>query len=238
MTASIGTAPADRTGRARLVLDGISKRWGRGDPPLLDAVRLELPAATLAVVMGRNGTGKTTLLRIAAGMIACDAGLVELDGLSPRRDRRRFHQRVGFLSAGSAGLYARLTTAQHLDYWARLAFVPAPERRQRVVAALSRFELAEVAERRTDRLSMGQRQRLRLAHALVHDPGVLLLDEPWNSLDGEGMELVNRTLEEFRADGGSALVCIPTGHELEAVPGDRVYVLEDGRLEQRERAAI
>jgi ABC-2 type transport system ATP-binding protein len=214
------------------VLEGVLKRWRRGEPPVLDQLDLELPQATLALIVGRNGSGKTTLLRIAAGIIACDAGSVRMDGLSPRRNRRHYHRRVGFLSAGSTGIYARLTVEQHLEYWARLAFVPAAERRTRITGALTRFELTETMGRRTDRLSMGQRQRLRLALALVHGPSLLLLDEPWNSLDGEGIELVNRTLAEFTASGGSALVCIPTGHELEGVPSHATFRLEGGRLER------
>lgn len=204
---------------------------------MLDRVDLEVPPATVALVVGRNGSGKTTLLRIAAGMIACDSGSVSLDGLLPRRDRRSYHRRVGLLSAGSTGLYARLTVAQHLDYWARLALVPAAERRRRVAEALTRFELAHIADRRTERTSMGQRQRLRLALALVHGPSLLLLDEPWNSLDAEGIELVDRTIAEFTESGGSALVCIPTGHEPSELPRTTEYRLEGGRLREGERVA-
>jgi ABC-2 type transport system ATP-binding protein len=221
----------------RLALESISKRWRRDEPPVLDGVDLAVPAATAALVVGRNGSGKTTLLRIAAGMIDCDSGSVRLDGLLPRRNRRRFHRHVGFLSAGSTDLYARLTVAQHLDYWARLALVPASERAGRVVDALERFELTELADRRAERTSMGQRQRLRLALALVHGPTLLLLDEPWNSLDEEGIELVNRTIAEFTASGGAALLCTPTGHEVDALPDTAVYRLESGTLERGERVA-
>lgn len=237
MSVRADTAPPEPGAEPRLVLDGVTKRWRREEPPVLSGVDLTVPPATLALMVGRNGTGKTTLLRIAAGMIACDSGSVRLDGLLVRRNRRRYHRRVGFLSAGSTGLYARLTVAQHLDYWARLALVPAAERRTCVADALARFELAHIADRRAERTSMGQRQRLRLALALVHGPSLLLLDEPWNSLDAEGMELVNRTVEEFTAAGGSALVCIPTGHEVEELPRTTVYRLEEGRLVEGERVA-
>ena len=216
--------------RERLVVAGVSKQWRRGDPPVLDDVDLELPPATLAVVVGRNGSGKTTLLRIVAGMIAADSGTVTLDGLTARRQRRRYARRVGFLSAASTGLYARFTVAQHLEYWARLAFVPPDERSPAIAAALERFELENVARRRADRISMGQRQRLRLALTVVHGPSLLLLDEPWNSLDGDGIELVNRTIAEFADTGGSALMCVPTGHELTGLPVHRTFLLEDGRL--------
>ena len=226
------TTPAvETTSGTRLVLDGVSKRWRGAPSPLFHDVHLQLPPGTLALVIGRNGAGKTTLLRIVAGIIAADGGLVELDGLTPRRDRRRYQAKVGFLSAGSTGLYARLTVAQHLGYWARLALIPARERSARIVAALTRFELEDIAATRASRLSMGQRQRLTLALALMHDPTLVLFDEPWNSLDGQGVELLNTVIADFAAHGGSGLFCIPSGHSLEDVPVDRVYVLADGTLE-------
>jgi ABC-2 type transport system ATP-binding protein len=231
------TAPAPGSaGRAAgagatlLRVDGVSKRWPKAERPLLEQIDLELPAGTLALVVGQNGTGKTTLLRIVAGIIAPDVGSVELDGVAPRRRRREYHRRVGFLSAGSMGLYARLTVAQHLAYWAGLAFVPRSERATRISEAMERFELDGMADRRADRLSMGQRQRLRLALALLHRPSLLLLDEPWNSLDDKGIDVVNAAVREFGASGGSGLFCTPTGHQID-VPADRLYVLENGRLE-------
>ena len=221
-------APAEQP---RLLLDGVSKRWRGGDSPLFHDVHLELPPATLAVVMGPNGAGKTTLLRIVAGIITADGGLVAIDGLSPWGDRRRYQAKVGFLSAGSTGLYARLTVAQHLGYWARLALIPARERDARIDAALARFELQDIANRRANRLSMGQRQRLTLALALLHEPTLVLFDEPWNSLDGQGIELLNAVITDLSARGGSGIFCLPSGHGLEDVPVDRVYSLANGTLE-------
>jgi ABC-2 type transport system ATP-binding protein len=177
--------------------------------------------------------GKTTLLRIVAGIIAPDRGSIWLDGTSPAHNRREYQGRIGFLSAGSTGVYARVSVAQHFDFWARLALVPPSERSSRVGAALERFELEEVAARRTDRLSMGQRQRLRLAMAFLHGPSLAVLDEPWNSLDDTGIALLNREVKQFADGGGSALLCVPAGHDLDLVPADRVYVLDGGRLESR-----
>jgi ABC-type multidrug transport system ATPase subunit len=218
------------TDQPRLVLAGVSKQWRKGDAPLFHEIHLELPPATLTVIVGPNGAGKTTLLRIAAGIITADGGLVELDGLSPGRDRREYQSKLGFLSAGSTGLYARLTVAQHLGYWARLALMPAADRQAKIDAALARFELGDIATKRAARLSMGQRQRLTLALAFLHGPSLVLFDEPWNSLDGRGVELMNTVVTEFSARGGSGLFCTPSGHGLENVPADRVYSLANGAL--------
>lgn len=214
------------------MLDGVRKQWRRTDPPLLEGVDLELPAGTLALIVGPNAVGKTTLLRIVAGIIAADRGSLSFDGLSPTNNRREYQRRVGFLSAGSTGVYARVSVAQHLDYWARLALVPAAERGQRVAGALARFDLEEIAPSRTDRLSMGQRQRLRLALAFLHGPSLLVLDEPWNSLDGKGIGLLNDAVRAFANGGGCGVFCVPTGHELDVIPADRVYTLEGGKLDR------
>ena len=230
--AASSVSPAPPAGRALLVLDGVSKQWRKQDPPLLEELDLELPSGTLALIVGRNGVGKTTLLRIIAGIITADRGAVWLDGLSPTSNRREYLRRVGLVSAGSTGLYARVSVAQHLDYWACVALVPDVERGPRVAAALARFELEEIAPRRTDRLSMGQRQRVRLALAFLHDPSLLVFDEPWNSLDGKGVALLNDAVREFAEGGGSGLFCVPTGHDLGVLPADRVYTLEGGKLER------
>lgn len=227
---AVAATPNTALDATRLEVLAISKRWSKTDPALFTGLDLELASGALAVIEGRNGVGKTTLLRIVAGMIAADEGTVQLEGLSPRRDRREYQRRVGFLSAGSTGLYGRLTVLQHLDYWARLSLLPTEQRESRIAWALTRFELEEIAERRANRMSMGQRQRLTLALTFLHAPSLVLLDEPWNSLDGPGIELANAATTEFVAQGGAGIICVPTGHELELVSAQVRYALEDGEL--------
>lgn len=220
---------APRPDRPRLELVGITKRWPRLEHPVLDDVDLELEAGSVTWIGGRNGIGKTTLMRIAAGLIGSDAGFVKLDGLDPVRDRKPYQSRCGFLSAGNGGLYARLSVRWHLDWWARVAFIPAGERKQVVCTALERFELTELAKRRVDRMSMGQRQRVRLAGTFLHDPDVILLDEPRNSLDAEGIAVLAGAVREATARGAAVLWCAPTGEE-EKIESDRRLLLEHGRL--------
>jgi ABC-2 type transport system ATP-binding protein len=213
----------------RLALHGVTKRWDRRKPPVLDGIELALEPGRLVSIVGGNGVGKTTLLRIAAGLIFPDSGTVHVDGLDPGRDRREYQRRVGFLSAGSSGLFARLSPAAHLDYTARLALLPRERRRTACAAAIERFQMGDFANRRVDRTSMGQRQRLRLALALVHEPSVVLLDEPWNSLDEEGVDMLLSTLADVGARGGTTICCSPTGDVIEA-HADVTYVLEEGRV--------
>jgi ABC-2 type transport system ATP-binding protein len=215
-----------------LRLSGIVKHWRTLERPVLDHVDLDLGAGQAVHISGRNGVGKTTLLRIVTGLIMPDKGEVEIGGLHPERDRVEYQRQVGFLPAGDRGLYARLPVKRHLDFWCRVGFVPRERRRTLVAEALERFDLTELAGRRVDRLSMGQRQRVRLAGLLLHDPRVVMLDEPLNSLDDEGIELVLAVTREVVDRGGILIWCSPAG-ERTGLEFDRAYVLEDGRLVQR-----
>ena len=220
--------PLASGGEFPLALHAVSKRWGHLQ--VLRDVDLELEAGRLTWIGGANGVGKTTLLRIAAGLILPDAGFARVnERLHPERDRRAFLRHVGYLSAGNGGLYARLTTLQHLDLAARLTMLSRAERREAIDDALERFGLREVAKRRVDRMSTGQRQRLRLAVALVHRPSILLLDEPFNSLDEAGIDCFCSTIASVLAAGGVALVCAPGGLAL-PIGYDAHFKLVDGEL--------
>jgi ABC-type multidrug transport system ATPase subunit len=208
---------------------GLVKRWARGAPAVLDDAALELRPGELVAVVGRNGAGKTTLLRVLCGLIEAEQGSVILDGLSPRHDRREFHRRVSFLPATNTGVYARLTVRQNLELWSSLALIARDQRDAAVDGAVRDFALGELAGRRADRLSMGQRQRVRLALATLHAPRVLLLDEPVNSLDGEGVALLLSVLERHRRHGGCGVWCAPRV-DARALGIDRCLTLEQGKL--------
>lgn len=222
---SAGQAP-----EAVLSLSGIVKSWPSQPTPVLDGVDLRLEPSTTAAISGRNGAGKTTLLRIGAGLIGAEGGSVRVCGLDVDRDRTAFQRRIGFLAAGNSGLYARLKVEHHLDLWTRLALMPRRERRPAVDHAIEVFALEPLLGRRVDRLSMGQRQRLRLALAFAHSPSVVLLDEPATSLDEDGIALLQRALDSLKARGGAAVVCLPSGWE-QILSIDRAYVLTAGKLE-------
>lgn len=214
-----------------LTLDAVTKSWGKRATPVLNGVSLVVDPGTVVLVEGKNGAGKTTLLRIAAGLIRADAGSASLRGLDPRRDRREYQRRVGFLSAGNSGLYARIPVRFQLDWWARIAFVPEEARASAVDEALQRFALTELASQRCDRLSLGQRQRLRLAMAFLHEPELALLDEPANSLDDDGKELLRGAVEELAAAGGGVVWCAPSAEGV-GLPVERAYAIEGGRLHE------
>ena len=169
----------------RLVADGLSMRFGRRR--LFDGLTATVePGAPLAVV-GDNGSGKSTLLLILAGLLAPTAGTVrlEVDGRAVEpRDRPRT---VGYV-APALDLYDALTARETLRFLTRARSLPDPE--SRVAAVLTRVGLADRANEPVSAFSTGMRQRLRIATALVHDPPVLLLDEPGATLDAAGRSLI------------------------------------------------
>lgn len=224
------TATEARAG-SLLELHSVFHQWRRARSPVLAGVSLTLGPGTVTWIGGRNGVGKTTLLRIAAGILLPQRGIVTLDGLDPVRSRQAYQRRLGFLSAGDRGLNARMTVEQQLDYWARIAYVPRSQRPMRVADAVVAFELQALARQRVDRMSMGQRQRVRLAMAFMHVPDVVLLDEPRNSLDEDGYRVLNNQVAAAAERGGAVLWCSPRGED-RILGFDASYSLVDGQLER------
>jgi ABC-type multidrug transport system ATPase subunit len=228
---SAGLPTTEPVVAAALDLKGIVKSW-KGPGRVLDHVDLVVRPGTAIHLSGQNGCGKTTLLRIAVGLIRPEAGAVSSGGLHPERDRRSYQQRIGFLAAGDRALYARMTARDHLKFWARLNFIPRKHERDVIERALITFGLKEIADRRVDRISMGQRQRVRLGGSFLHDPSVVLLDEPRNSLDDAGIELLSEWAQGILRRNGAVIWCSPNGESAEMDFSDR-YVLYEGHLTRR-----
>lgn len=214
---------------APLALQAVTKRWRSGQTPVLDDVALTLEPGTSTWIGGRNGVGKTTLLRIAAGLIHPESGTVRAGGLTVHEDRARYQRLVSFLPAGDRGLYARLTVRRHLEFWARIAMVPRRRVPGVVGEAIETFQLGELVGRRVDRISTGQRQRLRIAMTFLARPQVVLLDEPLTSLDEEGVVLLRDASAELRARGGAVLWCSPNVDHHQG-SFDARWTLASGRL--------
>ena len=161
---------------------GLEKRFG--DKRVLAGVELDVERGGFVVVTGPNGSGKTTLLRLVAGLLAPTAGSLEV---AVERGR------VGFL-AHEPLVYRELTALENLQLYARLYRVD-PER---IGMLLERFGLWDARTERAGSYSRGMLQRLALCRALLHEPELLLLDEPFNALDADGAELLDRELAELR----------------------------------------
>jgi heme exporter protein A len=162
---------------------GLEKRYG--SRRVLRGLDIELERDGCLVVTGPNGSGKTTLLRLLAGLVAPSRGTLEVEV-----DRGR----IGFL-AHEPLVYRELTALENLDLFGRLYRVP--ERRERIGMLLERFGLWEARNERVAAYSRGMSQRLALCRALLHEPELLILDEPYSALDDQGIALLDRELDEL-----------------------------------------
>ena len=132
---------------ALITFDGVWRHWGRGKKrwAVLRGIDLHVAPGSSVGIAGRNGAGKTTLLRIGTGILTPDQGTVTIDGLRSDRNWREYHRRLGFLSAGDRGLYARFSVRGHLQYATRLAFMPRSARAAAIDDAVVRFGLNDLA---------------------------------------------------------------------------------------------
>jgi heme exporter protein A len=163
---------------------GLGKRFG--DKRVIEGLDLAIDRGGFLLVTGPNGSGKSTLLRLLAGLAAPTSG--ELSVEIPRG-------RIGFV-AHEPLLYRELTALENLELYGRLYRVP--ERRERAGMLLERFGLWDVRGERADSFSRGMLQRLALCRAMLHEPDLLLLDEPFNALDEQGAALLDRELADLR----------------------------------------
>jgi len=211
--------PGDRD----LELDHISKRYG--DVVALDGLTLEVPAGDVFGFVGRNGAGKTTAMRIVVGVLTPDAGVARFGGVPLTSDARR---QIGYMPE-ERGLYPKMRVAEQLTYLAEVhGMAPSPARAA-ASAWLERLGLTDRAGDDLQSLSLGNQQRVQLAAALVFEPGLLVLDEPFSGLDPVAVDVMSVILRE-QADGGRPVLF--SSHELELVERlcDRVAIIDRGRI--------
>jgi len=199
-----------------------------GDVYAVRDLSLAVRAGEVYALLGPNGAGKTTALRCLAGVLRPDAGVVLVGGVDVSRDAVAAQRRLGFLAANT-GLYPRLTVREYLAYHGALRGLPAGVVRAEVERVLERFAIASVGDVWCGALSTGQRQRVALARTVMHDPPVLVLDEPSLGLDVLAASDVRSCVSEARARGCAVLLSTHDMAEVELL-ADRVGVLVAGRL--------
>jgi len=201
---------------------GIEKRFGPS--VALRGVDLELAAGSSLAVLGPNGAGKTTLLRLISGLARPSAGELEVGGLRAGKPAAR--AQVGLI-AHATFLYSELTARENLIFAARIFGVPNPQ--ARADELLAEAELEHVAHRITGGFSRGMAQRLSIARGLVHDPALLLLDEPFTGLDAPAAEKLSARLAALR-DKRRSLVIVTHDVRHAAELADVAIVLARGRV--------
>jgi heme exporter protein A len=212
-------------------LNGLRREFG--ERTALDGVSLRIERGGTLLVLGPNGAGKTTLLRVLATLLRPSGGRAEVLGCELPGAAWRLRGRLGYLGHEPL-LYRELTGRENLRFHARLQGIRRAAADARIEALLDAAAIAGRADERTDQLSAGMRQRLAICRCLLHEPELLLLDEPESHLDAEGRVLARRMLG---AGAGRTTVVVSHDPERALQQADRVLVLGHGGAPVRECAA-
>ncbi len=206
---------------------GLTKRYRRRGRPILADLHIAVPPGQLYGLVGPDGAGKTTTLRILATVITPSGGTASIVGYDVVRQAERARHLIGYMPQ-ACSLYPDLTVRENLDFFADIHAVPAAQRRERIPQLLHFARLEEFQARRSAYLSGGMRKKLALACALVHAPRVLLLDEPTTGVDPVSRRELWRILAEVVQQGVTILLSTPYMDEAERC--HQVGMIYDGRL--------
>lgn len=224
----VSRVTTDTTITAGIAVDGVRRAFG--EVQAVRHVTLRAHAGRVTGLVGPNGSGKTTLLLMLASLLAPDAGSIRIDGIDPVAEPQQARARIGWMP-DALGAWGTLTSRETLIFTARLYGMPKPEASVRADALLNEVGLADLADAPARVLSRGQKQRLGLARALVHDPRVLLLDEPASGLDPQARIDLRVLLRRLAADGRTILVSSHILSELEEVVDDAVFLVSGATVD-------
>lgn len=209
-----------------LQADALARRFG--DVDAVNGVSLRVGAGEVVGLLGPNGAGKTTTLRMLAGVLTPDAGTARINGIDIHAEPLRAKAHVGFLS-GDTQLYHRLSPREVLTYFGRLYSLERRALEERVRASIAALDLTSFADRPCGTLSAGQKQRTNIARAFLHDPLLLILDEPTTALDVVSGRFIVDAIRKERSRGKGVLFSTHIIGEAEYVC-DRIAFLQAGRI--------
>ena len=204
---------------------GIARRFG--ETVALRGASMRADPGRIHGLLGPNGAGKSTLMRIITGLLRADAGSVRVDGIAVAEDPLTARARLGVLP-DARGLHPRLTPREHLRFSGELCGLGGDALEARIEALAGRLELEPLLDRRVAGFSQGERMKVALGRALVHDPPNLLLDEPQNGLDVDAVRAMRRLLRAFRDEGRSVVLSSHLMAEVAEVADD-VSIVVAGR---------
>jgi sodium transport system ATP-binding protein len=194
----------------------------------VDGVSFAARDGEITGLLGPNGAGKTTTLRMLDTLMAPDRGQVLVDGIDAAADPLAVRRQLGVLP-DARGLYKRLSARENIDYFGRLHGLPEELLASRREALVKALEMGDIADRRTEGFSQGQRVKTAIARALIHDPGNVILDEPTNGLDVMATRALRQFMLKLRAEGRCVLFSSHIMQEVGALC-DRIVVIARGRV--------
>jgi len=194
----------------------------------VDGVSFTARDGEITGLLGPNGAGKTTTLRMLYTLMKPDRGQVLVDGVDAATDPLAVRRQLGVLP-DARGLYKRLTARENVDYFARLQGLPEDELRTRREALIAALGMDDIADRKTEGFSQGQRVKTAIARALIHDPRNVILDEPTNGLDVMATRALRQFMLSLKAEGRCVLFSSHIMQEVAALC-DRIVVIAHGRV--------
>ena len=194
----------------------------------VDGVTLTVQPGEILALLGQNGAGKTTTVRMLTALLKPTRGWARVGGYDITRNPQEIRSRVGVLTE-QHGLYMRMSGEEYLDFFGEVYGLEPGLRRSRSDYLLDYFGLTEAAHRRSGEYSKGMKQKLALARALMHDPTVLLLDEPTSAMDPESAQLVRNEISRLRSSQRTIVICTHNLAEAEAL-ADKIAIIYRGKI--------
>jgi ABC-2 type transport system ATP-binding protein len=201
----------------------------------VDGISFTVRPGEIYGFLGPNGAGKTTTIKMACGLLNPESGTVRVMGHDVQRQRRAALRHIGAVLEGNRNVYWRLSPYENLLYFATLKAVPIPNLRGRIEEMLHFFDIWEKRGDMTMQLSRGMQQKVAIACALIHDPDVLLLDEPTLGLDIQAARMVEQRIAELAHEQGKTIILTTHQMELAQKVCDRVAIINQGRIAAEDR---
>ena len=211
---------------AAVKVDRLEKTLGKNH--VLRGISFEASSGEIFGLLGPNGAGKTTTLRIICTLLAPDAGSVEVLGFDTRTAPQEIRRRVGVVTA-EIGIYPRLSARENISYFAELSGVLDGELKRKVDGVIERLDMRDFANQRAESLSSGQKQKVAIARAIVHDPPVLMFDEPTSNLDVLASREIRDFMVESKGRGKCVIFSTHVLHDAERLC-DRVTIIHQGQV--------
>jgi sodium transport system ATP-binding protein len=212
--------------QAAVAVERLEKTLGKNR--VLRGISFQAQPGEIFGLLGPNGAGKTTTLRLISTLLSPDSGTVEVLGFDTRKAPEEVRRRIGVVTA-DIGVYPRLSARENITYFAQLSEVRDSELKRRVDAVIERLDIHSFANQRAESLSSGQKQKLAIARAIVHDPFVLMFDEPTSNLDVLASREVREFMVESKDRGKCVIFSTHVLHDAERLC-DRITILHEGQV--------
>ena len=212
--------------QAAVAVERLEKTLGKNN--VLRGISFQAQPGEIFGLLGPNGAGKTTTLRLISTLLSPDSGTVEVLGFDTRKAPEEVRRRIGVVTA-DIGVYPRLSARENITYFAQLSEVPDSGLKRRVDAVIERLDIHSFANQRAESLSSGQKQKLAIARAIVHDPSVLMFDEPTSNLDVLASREVREFMVESKERGKCVIFSTHVLHDAERLC-DRITILHEGQV--------